>query len=117
AVGWMMAVAGTYFLSPAMVPGRSIMGAQLAFSLVGILGTRSLYRYASERRQPRIAPTPDDVVRSIDFDSILRRKSSGIDVSGLRNHLAGRTVLVTGAGGSIGAKLSERLIELNPFRI
>jgi FlaA1/EpsC-like NDP-sugar epimerase len=117
AVGWMMAVAATYFLSPTLVPARSIMGAQLAFSLVGILGSRSLYRYVAESRRPRIAPTPDDVVKSINFDSILRRNPTEIDTAGLRNHLAGRTVLVTGAGGSIGAKLSERLIALNPFRI
>ena len=117
AVGWMMSLAATYFFSPSMVPGRAIMAAQLAFSLVGILGSRALYRYAKENRTPRIAPTPDDVAQSIDFDAILRRQPIEIDNASIRNYLAGRTVLVTGAGGSIGAKLSERLIDLKPFRV
>jgi len=36
---------------------------------------------------------------------------------GLRAFLAGRTVLVTGAGGSIGSELSRQLFELDPSRL
>ncbi len=116
-IGWTIALAGTYFLSPTLVPGRSIMAAQLAFSIVGILGSRAIYRYASETTHPQIAPTSADVVNSLDFARILKRTPMEVDKSTLRNHLSGRTVLVTGAGGSIGGKLSHRLVELNPFRI
>ena len=40
-----------------------------------------------------------------------------IDRSALRDFLSDRTVLVTGAGGSIGSELSRQLVSLNPFRL
>ncbi|HEX9660557.1 MAG TPA: polysaccharide biosynthesis protein, partial [Rhodothermales bacterium] len=35
----------------------------------------------------------------------------------IQNYLAGRTVLVTGAGGSIGSELTKLLLTLKPFRL
>ncbi len=117
-IGWTVSLAIAYIVVPEQIPGRSITAGQCAFSLVGILGIRAVVRYWREDRSPRRTTRiarPD--LKSIDFAPLLERAPMAIDHSEIRNYLAGRTVLVTGAGGSIGAKLCRRLIELNPFRL
>jgi FlaA1/EpsC-like NDP-sugar epimerase len=117
-VGWTVSLAVAYIIVPEQIPGRSITAGQCAFSLVGILGIRAVVRYWREDRSSR--PTPravTTVIDDIDFAPLLGRNAMAIDHGEIRNYLAGRTVLVTGAGGSIGAKLCRRLIELNPFRL
>lgn len=52
--------------------------------------------------------TADD---AIDLHDLLGREPLPIDQAGIQAHLAGRTALVTGAGGSIGRCLSARLHE------
>jgi FlaA1/EpsC-like NDP-sugar epimerase len=54
---------------------------------------------------------------SIYLDDFVPRDSVEIERSTLRNTLSDRTVLVTGAGGSIGAELSDQLLSLRPFRL
>jgi FlaA1/EpsC-like NDP-sugar epimerase len=44
-------------------------------------------------------------LRKIELDDLLGRDPVQLDDAGLRAFLSGRTVLVTGAGGSIGAEL------------
>ena len=56
-------------------------------------------------------------IREVEVTDLLRRDPVVIDESGLRSFLAGRTVLVTGAGGSIGSELSRQLYELDPARL
>lgn len=45
------------------------------------------------------------------------REPVRINTDGLREHVADRTVLVTGAGGSIGAQLSDQVVNLAPKRL
>src|SRR3954451_2004890 len=56
-------------------------------------------------------------IRQVEVTDLLRRDTVVIDERGLRGFLAGRTVLVTGAGGSIGSELSRQLYELDPARL
>ena len=56
-------------------------------------------------------------IRQVEVTDLLRRDPVVVDERGLRAFLAGRTVLVTGAGGSIGSELSRQLYELDPARL
>src|SRR3954447_13658261 len=56
-------------------------------------------------------------IREVEVTDLLRRDTVVIDERGLSSFLAGRTVLVTGAGGSIGSELSRQLYELDPARL
>jgi FlaA1/EpsC-like NDP-sugar epimerase len=50
----------------------------------------------------------------LEYQSLLRRAPVRVDEAGIRAKLSGRTVLVTGAGGSIGSELCRQIAHLNP---
>ncbi|MBC7333611.1 MAG: polysaccharide biosynthesis protein [Actinobacteria bacterium] len=56
-------------------------------------------------------------VRDIQIEDILGRKPVKIDYSGLLAHLENKSVLVTGAGGSIGSELSRQIIRFKPSKL
>jgi FlaA1/EpsC-like NDP-sugar epimerase len=53
-------------------------------------------------------------LREVQIEDLLRRSPVQTDLEAVRRLAAGRTVLVTGAGGSIGAELCRQLVALNP---
>ncbi|MFA7667559.1 MAG: nucleoside-diphosphate sugar epimerase/dehydratase [Burkholderiaceae bacterium] len=53
-------------------------------------------------------------IRDIEVDDLLGRDPVSLDVTGLLQMLAGRTVLVTGAGGSIGSELCRQIARFSP---
>lgn len=117
-IGWTASLAVAYLVVPEQIPGRSITAGQCAFSLIGILGIRALVRYWNENHlRDQHDDGPKRRSDELEFSPLLRRAPMEIDRDDLRNYLSGRTVLVTGAGGSIGTKLCRRLIDLNPFRL
>ena len=56
-------------------------------------------------------------IREVEVDDLLRREPVVIDEPGLRDFVAGETVLVTGAGGSIGSELARQVYDLDPARL
>ena len=53
-------------------------------------------------------------IRDISIEDILGREPVKIDMNSIRNSITGKTVLVTGAGGSIGSELIRQCANLNP---
>ena len=53
-------------------------------------------------------------IRNIELDDLLGRDPVRLDSAGLSGWLEGNTVLVTGAGGSIGAELSRQVARFRP---
>jgi FlaA1/EpsC-like NDP-sugar epimerase len=71
-------------------------------------------------------PSIDDIVsgkvavshvRRIELDDLLGRDPVELDSRGLQAFLGGRTILVTGAGGSIGAELCRQIARYAPARL
>nr|WP_246312149.1 nucleoside-diphosphate sugar epimerase/dehydratase [Aquabacterium terrae] len=56
-------------------------------------------------------------VRDIEPDDLLGREPVQLDEAGIAEALSGKTVLVTGAGGSIGSELCRQLAMYGPARL
>lgn len=56
-------------------------------------------------------------LRPVDYRDLLGRTEVRLDERGIRAMLAGRTVLVTGCGGSIGAELLRQIVRFGPGRL
>ena len=56
-------------------------------------------------------------IRSLEVEDLLSRAKVGLDNRPVQNLVAGRRVLVTGAGGSIGSELCRQLTRLQPARL
>ena len=53
-------------------------------------------------------------LRDISYEDLLGRKPVHLDAMGIRNYLDGKTVLITGCGGSIGSELCRQVIKFQP---
>jgi len=58
-----------------------------------------------------------DRVRDIEPEDLLGREPVQLDEAGIAEVLTGKTVLVTGAGGSIGSELCRQVARLGPARL
>lgn len=55
-----------------------------------------------------------NAIRDVSIEDLLGREPVELNISGIRNEIDGRTVLVTGAGGSIGSEICRQIIQFNP---
>ena len=56
-------------------------------------------------------------LRRIELDDLLGRDAVALDDSGLHQLLTGQTVMVTGAGGSIGSELCRQIAQFSPGKL
>jgi len=75
-------------------------------------------------RVRRVAPLEDvgsasgrSLVRDISINDLLGRPEEQLDMTQVSAFFRGKTVLITGGGGSIGSELCRKLIPLQPDRI
>jgi FlaA1/EpsC-like NDP-sugar epimerase len=61
--------------------------------------------------------TDADRIRDIEPHDLLGREPVVLDEAGIAETLAGKTVLITGAGGSIGSELCRQLARYGPARL
>jgi FlaA1/EpsC-like NDP-sugar epimerase len=94
------------------MPSASHKARRRAVELCGLAGVR-----------PMTVPAFDDLasgrvtvsqIRQVELDDLLGRDPVMLDDIGLHGLLEGRTVMVTGAGGSIGSELCRQIARFNP---
>ena len=56
-------------------------------------------------------------IRPVQVEDVLGREPVEVDVAAISEYLAGETVLVTGAGGSIGSELCRQIARAGPARL
>jgi len=57
------------------------------------------------------------LLRSVEIKDLLRREPVKLDDSAIRVLIEGRTVMVTGAGGSIGSEICRQVLRFSPRRL
>ncbi len=115
-IAWVGAMGLSYLVAPEPPLPRSAMSIFGLLALVAILGSRAVVRHvlewgADSPHPPHPPPDP------LTLHDLVSREPVRIDREALRNDLSDRTVLVTGAGGSIGTELCKQLTALHPFRL
>ncbi len=87
---------------------------------------RALEICAASEIKALTVPSYDDLIsgkvtvsqiRKVELDDLLGRDSVILDSVGLQGLLTGKTVLVTGAGGSIGSELCRQIEKFAPARL
>jgi FlaA1/EpsC-like NDP-sugar epimerase len=56
-------------------------------------------------------------IRAVQVEDVLGREPVEVDVAAISSYLAAQTVVVTGAGGSIGSELCRQIVRAGPARI
>ena len=56
-------------------------------------------------------------IRQVEIEDLLGRDQVNLDIEEVAGYLAGETVLVTGAGGSIGSELCRQICRFNPEKL
>src|SRR5690625_2364980 len=56
-------------------------------------------------------------LKNVDVEDLLGREPVDLDIQAIKQDVAGQTVMVTGAGGSIGSELCRQLAQFQPEKI
>lgn len=56
-------------------------------------------------------------IRDVQIEDLLGREPVQLDIESISRELAGKTVMVTGAGGSIGSELARQIIRFSPAKL
>lgn len=89
---------------------------------------RELAAHIAEDARPSVTVVPDaselltervtvSRMRDIRLEDVLKRDPVVIDTAGIRPHLEGQVVLVTGAGGSIGSEICRQIATFDPQQL
>lgn len=79
--------------------------------------TKAKFRTVPALRELIAGQLAFDQLREVNLDDLLGREPVEINLESVRNEIEGRTVVVTGAAGSIGSELSRQILQYGPNKI
>ena len=97
------------------MPGASLAARRKAIELAAATGLPVLTVPSMGELQDGSARV--ERVRGIEPEDLLGREPVALDEAGIADMIEGKTVLVTGAGGSIGSELCRQVARFGPARI
>ena len=62
-------------------------------------------------------PENENIIRDIRIEDLLERESVKLDNDGISSLVSGKTVMVTGGGGSIGSELCRQIMRFSPKKL
>ncbi len=108
------------------LPIASRLGVEDILVISGVLAGPQLRRLmegcAGEHITLKVIPAYDDLLaggyspqmRDVDINDLLRREPVQLNSDAISSLLAGRSVMVTGAGGSIGSEICRQVLKFRP---
>lgn len=56
-------------------------------------------------------------IRDVEISDVLGREEVKVDLNKICSYITGKSVMITGAGGSIGSEISRQIVSFNPKRV
>jgi FlaA1/EpsC-like NDP-sugar epimerase len=64
-----------------------------------------------------LGKTPVSNFRDVEVEDLLGREPIKLDIEGISEYVSSKTILVTGAGGSIGSEICRQICQFNPQKL
>ncbi len=100
-----------YLLIPSSVPGTTVR------DLCQLCVDAGLKAYVIPALNEIVDGRVKLTVRDVTISDLLRREPTQLDMEGIASYITDRTVLVTGAAGSIGSELCRQVIGFKPEKL
>ena len=120
-------VVGTTEDIPAIVEKNDIKHIVLAIPSLGKIEVQKIYQECSKTNaKTKIMPMIEDIItgkvsvnqfRDVQVEDLLGRDPVELDINSISKKIKGRTILVTGAGGSIGSEICRQVSKFGPKKL
>jgi FlaA1/EpsC-like NDP-sugar epimerase len=120
-------VAGTTEDIPAIVEKNEIKHIILAIPSLGKSEVQKIYQECSKTNaKTKVMPMIEDIItgkvsvnqfRDVQVEDLLGRDPVELDINSISKKTKGRTILVTGAGGSIGSEICRQVCKFGPKKL
>lgn len=120
-------VVGTVKDIPKIVEGQRIEHIVIAIPSLSHKELQEIVEYCNKTTaKVQMLPKIEDLVsgkvsvsqlKNVEVEDLLGRDPVELDITLIRNSVTGETIMVTGAGGSIGSELCRQLIRFKPARL
>ncbi|MGQ3376834.1 polysaccharide biosynthesis protein [Priestia endophytica] len=120
-------VVGTTENIPAIVEKNSIKHIVLAIPSLGKTEVQKIYQECIKTNaKTKVMPMIEDIItgkvsvnqfRDVQVEDLLGRDPVELDINSISKKIKGKTILVTGAGGSIGSEICRQVCKFGPKKL
>ncbi|MBD7984590.1 polysaccharide biosynthesis protein [Sporosarcina sp. Sa2YVA2] len=110
-----------------IVAKKNVTDIIIAIPSLGRMGIKSIYeKCAKTEANVKIMPKIEDIMtgrvsvnemRDVKIEDLLGREEVELDLKAIADKLTNKTILVTGAGGSIGSEICRQVMDFRPKRL
>lgn len=120
-------IVGTRYDIPRICKENDVEVILFSISMISSAERKKILEICQETEcKVRILPAITDLIRNknlmdsfrdVEIEDLLGRESIQLDNGNIHELIAGKTILVTGGGGSIGSELCRQIVTYNPQRL